>query len=47
MNAQSFKHRIFRGFIRLVEGGLTAISRDLYFKAVARLFDELNLHYRV
>ena len=47
MNAQSFIHRIFRGFIRLVEGGLTAISRDLYFKAVARLFDELNLHYRV
>jgi FkbM family methyltransferase len=47
MTTQSFKHRIFRGFIRMLEGGLTAVSQDLYFKAIAGLFDELNLRYRV
>ena len=47
MTTQSTKHRVFRGFIRVVESGLAAISQDLYFKAVAGLFDELDLRYRV
>ena len=47
MTTQSIKHRIFRGIIRMVESGLSAVSQDLYFKAVAGLFDELNLRYRV
>ena len=47
MNAQSLKHRMFRGGVKLIERGLTAISKDLYFKVVAGLLDELNLNYRV
>ena len=47
MTEISFKHRVFRLAVGCVERVLRAVSRELYFKAVGGLFEELDLTYRI